>query len=101
MKKIYKAKVNKIEKVSSSSYFIEIECENPVFVEAGQFISIYCNGLTLRRPFSVYSNNDGKIGVVLRENKSTGQVQVLEKIQPKVINTHDSWNTLSIIDSDE
>lgn len=49
----------------------------------------------------VKNNNDGKIGVVLRENKSTGQVQVLEKIQPKVINTHDSWNTLSIIDSNE
>lgn len=79
MKKIYKAKVNKIEKVSSSSYFIEIECENPVFVEAGQFISIYCNGLTLRRPFSVYSNNDGKIGILFKERgKGTKYIKSLK-----------------------
>ncbi len=79
MKKIYKAKVNKIEKVSSSSYFIEIECENPVWVEAGQFISIYCNGLTLRRPFSVYSNNDGKIGILFKERgKGTKYIKSLK-----------------------
>ena len=40
---------------------------------------------------------DGTIGIVLREWK-TGQVQVLEKIQPKVINTHDSWKTLEILE---
>ena len=78
MKKIHKAKVYKIEKVSSSSYFIEIECERPVFVEAGQFISIYCNGLTLRRPFSVYSNNDGRIGILFKERgKGTKYIKSL------------------------
>ena len=46
----------------------------------------------------VKNNNDGKIGVVLRENKSTGQVQVLEKIQPKVITTHDSMDSLQVLD---
>lgn len=49
----------------------------------------------------VKNNNDGKIGIVLRENRSTEQVQVLERIQPKVINTHNNWNTLSIVDSNE
>lgn len=39
---------------------------------------------------------DGKIGIVLREWE-TGQIQVLEKIQPEVINTHDSWKTLEVI----
>lgn len=66
-KKIYKAKVYKIEQVSVSSYFIEIEAEQPIEVKAGQFISIYCDGLTLRRPFSVYSNNEGRIGVLFKE----------------------------------
>ncbi len=66
-KKIYKSKVEAIKKVSASSYFIEIDCGFPVEVKAGQFISIYCDGLTLRRPFSVYSNNNGKIGVLFKE----------------------------------
>ena len=67
MKKIYKATVEKIEKVSKSSYFIEIKADNKIEVKAGQFISIYCDGLTLRRPFSVFSNEDGKIGVLFKE----------------------------------
>lgn len=79
MKKIYKAKVNKIERVSVSSHFIEIECENPVKVNAGQFVSIYCDGLTLRRPFSVYSNNDGKIGILFKERgKGTKYIKSLK-----------------------
>ena len=78
-KKIYKAKVSKIERVSSSSHFIEIECETPVKVEAGQFISIYCDGLTLRRPFSVYSNNNGRIGVLFKERgKGTQYIKSLK-----------------------
>lgn len=78
MKKIHKAKVNKIEKVSASSYFIEIECKNKVEVKAGQFISIYCDGLTLRRPFSVYSNENGKIGILFKERgKGTKYIKSL------------------------
>lgn len=78
-KKIYKAKVSDIQKVSSSSYFIEIECDYPVNVEAGQFISIYCNGLTLRRPFSVFSNNNGKIGILFKERgKGTQYIKSLK-----------------------
>lgn len=78
-KKIYKAKVSEIKKVSASSYFIEIECENKVDVKAGQFISIYCDGLTLRRPFSVYSNTNGKIGVLFKERgKGTQYIKSLK-----------------------
>lgn len=39
---------------------------------------------------------DGKIGIVLHQWES-GSIAVLEKISPRVINTHDSWNTLEII----
>ena len=63
----YKATIEKMEKVSKSSWFIEIACENKIDVKAGQFISIYCDGLTLRRPFSVFANNDGKIGILFKE----------------------------------
>lgn len=78
-KKIYKAKVVEIKKVANSSYFIEIDCNIPVEVKAGQFISIYCDGLTLRRPFSVFSNNRGKIGVLFKEKgKGTNYIKSLK-----------------------
>lgn len=38
---------------------------------------------------------DGKIGVILRILE-TGEIQVLERIMPKVINTHDSFKTLEL-----
>lgn len=103
MKKIYKAKVNKIERVSASSYFIEIECGNPVNVNAGQFVSIYCDGLTLRRPFSVYSNNDGKIGILFKERgKGTKYIKSLKvgdliDIAGPFGNTFDIQNKKSLI----
>lgn len=81
-KKIYKAKVVKLEKVSKSSYFIEIDYEKSVEVKAGQFISIFCDGLTLRRPFSVFSNNNGKIGVLFKERgKGTEYIKSLKPNQ--------------------
>ena len=43
----------------------------------------------------VINKNTGVAGIVLREFR-TGQVQVLERIEPTVINTHDSWKTLEL-----
>ena len=42
------------------------------------------------------NKRDGKIGIVLHQWES-GSVAVLESINPRVINTHDSWNTLEIV----
>ena len=44
----------------------------------------------------VRNKRDGRIGTVLHQWKS-GSVAVLESINPRVINTHDSWNTLEIV----
>ena len=44
----------------------------------------------------VRNKRDGIIGTVLHQWKS-GSVAVLESINPRVINTHDSWNTLEIV----
>ena len=44
----------------------------------------------------VKNKKDGKIGIVLHQWES-GSVAVLESINPRVINTHDSWNTLEIV----
>lgn len=79
-KKIYKAETEICEKVSKNTYYIEFGCEFPVYVKPGQFISIYCDGLTFRRPFSVYSNTDGKIGVLFKERgKGTEYIKSLKK----------------------
>ncbi len=78
-KKIYKAVAETVKQVSSSSYFIEINCGEKINIKAGQFISIYCNGLTLRRPFSVYSNKNGKIGILFKERgKGTKYIKSLK-----------------------
>lgn len=44
----------------------------------------------------VRNKRDGRIGIVLHQWES-GSVAVLENINPRVINTHDSWNTLEIV----
>ena len=44
----------------------------------------------------VRNKRDGRIGIVLHQWKS-GSVAVLESINPRVINTHDNWNTLEIV----
>ena len=79
VKKIYKAKVSEIKQVAATSYFIEIQADTLIDVNAGQFISIYCDGLTLRRPFSVFSNNNGKIGILFKERgKGTKYIKSLK-----------------------
>lgn len=47
----------------------------------------------------VRNTRSGVIGVVLREH-ITGQVQVLESIQPYIINTHDNWDTLELVEEE-
>lgn len=44
----------------------------------------------------VKNKRDGRIGIVLHQWES-GSVAVLESINPRVINTHNSWNTLEIV----
>ena len=44
----------------------------------------------------VRNKRSGKIGIVLHQWESRS-IAVLENISPRVINTHDSWDTLEII----
>ena len=44
----------------------------------------------------VRNKRDGKIGIVLHQWEN-GSIAVLENISPRVINTHDSFDTLEII----
>ena len=45
---------------------------------------------------TVKNKRDGKLGIVLHQWES-GSVAVLENISPRVINTHDNWDTLEIV----
>lgn len=45
----------------------------------------------------VRNKRDGKLGVILRITEN-GSIQVLENVAPVIINTHDNWNTLEIVD---
>lgn len=45
----------------------------------------------------VKNKNTDKTGIILREFL-TGQIQVLESIEPKIINTHNNWNTLELLE---
>ena len=47
----------------------------------------------------VKNKRSGKIGIVLHQWES-GSIAVLENISPRIINTHDSWNTLEIINDE-
>ncbi len=79
-KKIHKARIIRTEQVCKNTFYIETECEIPIEAKAGQFISVLCNGLTLRRPFCVYSNNDGKIGILFKERgKGTAYIKSLKE----------------------
>ncbi len=79
IKKIYKGKVKNIEKVSASSYVIDIEIPERIEVTPGQFITIYCDGLTLRRPFSVFANKENIISILFKERgKGTNYIKSLK-----------------------
>lgn len=63
----------------------KIQKENEELKEERQIVGI-----------PVKNKRDGRIGIVLHQWES-GNVAVLESINPRVINTHDSWNTLEIV----
>ena len=52
-KKTHKGVILKNEKVANELFLIEFEAHDVEQVLAGQFVSILCGNLTLRRPFSV------------------------------------------------
>ena len=66
-------------------YIEKLQKENEKFKKERQIV-----GMPVR------NKRDGRIGIVLHQWES-GSVSVLESINPRVINTHDSWNTLEIV----
>ncbi|MDD3237479.1 MAG: FAD-binding oxidoreductase [Candidatus Gastranaerophilales bacterium] len=65
--KSHKGSVTRIEQVSKNTHYIEFETEKPFFSNPGQYVSILCNNLSLRRPFSIAFNKQDRIGVLFKE----------------------------------
>ena len=79
VKKIHTAQVTRVEKSGRNTYLIEFDWGREIDVKAGQFVSIYCEGLTLRRPFSVYSQKGSKVSVLFKERgKGTKYIKSLK-----------------------
>lgn len=66
-KKIQKGLVNELTRVSKSLYLIRFTPHTPVDIKPGQFVSVLCDNLTLRRPFSVMGYEDGVISILFKK----------------------------------
>lgn len=65
-RKIHKGKITSINEAAQDMYFISFETGYGLNIKPGQFVSILCEGLTLRRPFSVASYFNGQIGILIK-----------------------------------
>ena len=77
-KKIYTGKIIAVKNVGIDLF--EIAIEAPDFcAKPGQFISIYCDNCTLRRPFSVMKNEQDNLSVLFKlKGKGTKFLQDLK-----------------------
>lgn len=77
-KKIYTNKIKKVEQVGTDLYEIAIEAEGFTSMP-GQFISIYCDNCTLRRPFSIMKNSQCELSVLFKlKGKGTEYLKSLK-----------------------
>jgi len=67
MKKNHQGTILNIKKINSQVYSIEFSAPSLDMIQPGEYISILCEGLTLRRPFSVADFQDGKITVLFKK----------------------------------
>ena len=76
-KKIYKGEVTQVSQAAKDLFYIKIKADG-ICAKAGQFISIYCGELTLRRPFSVMSAKDNELTVLFKlKGKGTDYMRKL------------------------
>lgn len=79
MKKNYKGKITKVERVSIDTVKIDIlsDIKKP---SAGQFISVFCPNKTLRRPFSIAGFKEGVLSILIKlKGEGTAYLQSLKE----------------------
>lgn len=76
MKKNQTGTIKKIKQINKSVYSVEISAPGVKEILAGQYISILCENLTMRRPFSV-ANFENSIITVLIKKRGKGTEYIL------------------------
>lgn len=59
--------IENINEINKSVYSLEFSSPTLKNIEPGEYVSILCEGLTLRRPFSVADFSDGRITVLIKK----------------------------------
>lgn len=67
MKKNHTGTIENIKEINSSVYLLEFSSPTLDNIMPGEYVSILCEGKTLRRPFGVADFNDGKITVLIKK----------------------------------
>lgn len=66
-KKMNKGEVTHIERVANEMFLIKIKTAPDFSSKPGQFISILCDGHTMRRPFSIMNFENGEISLLFKK----------------------------------
>lgn len=66
-KKLNKGEVTHIERVANEMFLIKIKTAPDFSSKPGQFISILCDGHTMRRPFSIMDFENGEISLLFKK----------------------------------
>lgn len=67
LNKLHKAKITYIKDVTETMFYLKFVPTDKVESVAGQFISILCGDMTLRRPFSIASAQEDELGVLVKK----------------------------------
>jgi dihydroorotate dehydrogenase electron transfer subunit len=95
-KKNHTGIIENIKQINSQVYSIEFSSPTLIDIQPGQYVSILCDGLTLRRPFSVADFSDGKVTVLFKQKgKGTEYISHLQ-IGDKIEFSAPLGNTFSI-----
>jgi len=79
MKKNHSGTIENISKINSNVYSIEFSSPTIDKISPGEYVSILCEGLTLRRPFSVADFKNGIIKVLFKKKgKGTQYISELK-----------------------
>ena len=67
MKKNHIGTIENIKEINKTVYLLEFSAPTLTNIEPGEYVSILCENLTLRRPFSVANFENGKVTVLIKK----------------------------------
>lgn len=89
-------KIEKIKKINETVYSISFSSPTLKNIEPGEYVSILCEGLTLRRPFSVADFENGILTVLFKTRGKGTQYLSNLKVNDKIEFSAPLGNTFKI-----